>query len=122
MSKHGRKTKAGKLLTRFLETIAEEKTELGEDDELITKAEALARLIWKRALGYKEVNVKDGIIHNTIYAPEQSKIGLIFDRIEGRAPTAGEDKTEKVPLSKRVSEVGKKNIAQAGDLGDVNCD
>ncbi len=120
MNKHGRKTKAGKLLTRFLETIAEEKTELGEDGDLITKAEALARLIWKRALGYKEADIKTGV--ELIHPPEQSKIGLIFDRIEGRAPTASEDKKEKVPLSKRVSEVGKENIAAAGGLNDVGGD
>ncbi len=120
MNKHGRKTKAGKLLTQFLETIAEEKTELGENDELITKAEALARLIWKRALGYKELDVKTNT--DRYYPPEHSKIGLIFERIEGKAPMAGEDKTKKTPLSARVSEVGKKNIAQAGGMSDTDSD
>ena len=60
-SKHGKKTKAGKLLTRFLEEIAEERTELGEGDTLITKAEALARIIWSRALGYRELDVKTNV-------------------------------------------------------------
>ncbi len=123
--KHGRKTRAGKLLTRFLETIAEEVTEIIIDpvtgeDKMVTKAEALARKIWKRALGYKETDIKTGV--ESVHAPEQSKIGLIFDRIEGRAPTAGEDVKDKVPLSKRVSETGKKNIAAAGEIGDVSCD
>ena len=120
MNKHGRKTKAGKFLSRWLETIAEEKTELGEDDELITKAEALARIIWKRALGYKERDVDTG--KYVTHPPEQSKIGMIYDRIEGRAPTAGEDTKEKTPLSKRVSETGKTNIAAAGDMSDVSGD
>ncbi len=114
MSRQGKKTKAGRILTRFLEEIAEEKTELGEDDVLITKAEALARLIWKRALGYTELNVKTN--KDEYHAPEHSKIGLIFDRVEGRAATAGEDVKGKIPLSKRVDEVGKKRISEAGGI------
>ncbi len=119
MSKHGRKTRAGKLLTRFLEQIAEEKTELVKDpttgeDKLVTKAEALARVIWNLALGSKEVDPKTGV--ETIFAPQQSKIGLIFDRIEGRAMPAGEDTKDKLTVAERVSEVGKKRIAEAGGL------
>ena len=120
MASNGRKSKAGKLLTRYLEIIAEEKTEMikGADgeDKLATKAEALARLIWKRALGYTELNVKDNV--DIVHQPEQSKIGMIFDRIEGRAPTAGEDTKDKITAAQRVSEQGKNRITEAGGTKD----
>ncbi len=108
----GKRAKAGKLLTRFLEEIAEEQTELGDGEELITKAEALARLIWKRALGYTDSDVKTGV--DTVYAPESSKINIIFERIEGKAPMAGTEKADKLTVSERIKEVGKKRITQAG--------
>jgi len=114
------KTKAGKLLTRYLEIIAEEKTEMikGADgeDRMATKAEALARLIWKRALGYTEQDVKAGGLVDIVHQPEQSKIGIIFDRIEGKAPMAGEDTKGKITAAEKVSEVGKKRIADAGGM------
>jgi len=115
------KTKAGKILTRYLELIAEEKTETVKDpmtgeDRMATKAEALARLIFKRALGYTELDVKSGA--DIVHQPEQSKIGIIFDRIEGKAPMAGEDTQGKITAAERVSEVGKKRIADAGGKKD----
>jgi len=114
------KTKAGKVLTRYLEIISEEKTEMikGADgvDRLATKAEALARIIWKRALGYKELDVKTNT--DIIHQPEQSKIGIIFDRMEGKAPMAGEDTKGKITAAEKVTEVGKKRIADAGGTKD----
>jgi len=114
------KTKAGKILTRYLEVIAEEKTEMiqGADgkDFMATKAEALARIIWRRALGYTELNVKDGV--DIVHQPEQSKIGLIFDRMEGKAPVAGEDTKNKITAADKVSEIGKSRISKAGGMKD----
>ena len=59
LSEHGRRTKAGRLLSAFIRQIAEEQTEMVKDpetgeDRMASKAEALARLIWKKALGYTE--------------------------------------------------------------------
>ncbi len=114
------KTKAGKILTRYLEIIAEEKTEMiqGADgeDKLVTKAEALARIIWRRALGYTELDVKSNV--DIVHQPEQSKIGLIFDRIEGKAPMAGEDTKNKITAAQRVTELGKDRIFKAGGMKD----
>ena len=54
----GHKTKAGKLLSSFIRAISEEQTEFikadgGGEDRMATKAEALARIMWKEALGYE---------------------------------------------------------------------
>lgn len=120
MASHKKKPKsrAGKLLTRFLEVIAEEETECIQDadgeNKMVTKAEALARIIWKRALGYTEHDVKNDI--DIVHQPEQSKISTIFDRIEGKAPVAGEDTKDKITAAARVTELGKKRIADAGGM------
>lgn len=119
MEKHGRKSKAGKLLSRFLETIAEEKTELVKDpktgeDRIATKAEALARMIWRDALGWTERDTKNEI--DIVHLPNQNRIATVFNRIEGKAPVAGEDTADKLTAADRVTEVGKSRIAEAGGM------
>ena len=108
----GIRTRAGKLLTAFIREIAEEETEvlLDNEDKMVTKAEALARLIWKKALGYKEVNIVKGQPIDTIYHPDKGCMGLIFDRMEGKAPAALDEGDEKLTVAERVSEQGKKRI------------
>ena len=122
MNSHGKKSKAGKLLTRFLETIAEEETELIIDpktgeDRIATKAEKLARIIWRDALGYTERDIKNDV--DVIHAPNQHRMNMIFERMEGRAPVAGEDTKGKITAAERVSELGKSRISKAGGMKDV---
>jgi len=124
MKKHGIKTKAGQLLSGFLRQIAEEKTELIQkdgEDTIASKAEALARLMWKLALGYTEIlpTYKDGQLvghSEIIHAPDRYMMDLVFNRIEGRAPVAIKEGGDKITVSERVSEEGKKRIANAGGL------
>ena len=105
MTNHGRKTKAGKLLTRYLEIIATEETEciLGDDgeDRMATKAEALCRTIWKRALGYTETDAETGT--SIIFPPDRGSANILFERLEGRVPTAGADESGKLTAAQRVS-------------------
>ncbi|HDY86802.1 MAG TPA: hypothetical protein ENH82_01660 [bacterium] len=114
----GIKTRAGQLLSAFLRNVAEEKTELikeaGEEDRIASKAEAMARLMWKFALGFNEVDVKTGKI--VAYKPDKAMIALIYDRVEGRSPVAIKEDDGKLTVSERVSEQGKKRISQAGGL------
>jgi len=103
------KARAGKLLSGHLRMIAQEETEFvaGPDgDKMATKAESLARLMFKIALGYEEVDVKTG--KNKVIKPSAGMIALIFDRMEGRAPAANEnlDKSRTVP--NKVSDENKK--------------
>lgn len=116
--------KAGKLLSKFIRQIAEEETELikGEDgeDRMATKAEALAHIVWQKALGYKEVKMPgDGGPPVEIeHASDQKMIQLLWDRMEGRAPTAGEDTSQRPTTAQKVSEQGKNRIGAAGQLDD----
>ena len=120
----GKRTQAGKLLTSFIRDIAEEETEFiknsdSVEDKMATKAEALARLIWKRALGFEEIKEdKNGVPITLVHAPDKGCIAVIFDRMEGKAPAALDEGAEKLTAAERVSEQGKKRIAEVGGLND----
>lgn len=117
MSKDKR-TKAGKLLSKFVKEIADEETELVHDpetggDRMATKAEALARYMWKAALGFTEEEevYKEGKkvgIKSIKKKPDKTFITMIWDRLEGRViPTADKDKDNKATIADRISEQGK---------------
>jgi len=118
----GHKTKAGMLLSKYIKEIADEATELlkkedtGEDeDRMATKAEALARTIWKLASGFDEVIVKidkDGKRTETTkrHGPNSTYVGIVLDRTEGRAPLLASDKDAGIAIADRVSAEGKNRI------------
>lgn len=109
---HGIRTKAGQLLSQFVRSIALEQTELIKvtdgEDRMASKAEALARLMWQRALGYVEQRVEKGALVSTVHPPDKMLMGMIFDRMEGRAPLMNPDKKDRRTIADRVSEQGKK--------------
>ena len=116
----GHAIKAGQLLSKWLRQIAEEPTELikNEDNEFetVTKAEAVARLIWKKALGWVEEETDDkGIVTKIYHAPDRAMISMIFDRIEGRAPVSTDVGKKKRAIADKVSEQGTKRIVDAGN-------
>jgi len=115
------KTKANRILTEFLKKIAEEETEMvcvcGED-KLVTKAEALTRLIWKMALGYSEEKVTVEGIKTIEQRPDRGMMGVIFDRIEGRAVPVVEIGKEQRGIADKVTEQGKDRISKAGEVSD----
>lgn len=121
-SEHGKKVIAGKLLSKFIREIANELHDdpiiraKGEDAAIVTKAEVLARYVWKSALGYvEEVDTyKDGVktgIRPEIHKPERWAINMVWDRSEGRAgaadPKGGSDKAS---LADKVSGLGAKRV------------
>lgn len=107
---HAKKTKAGKLLSKYVKDIADEETELIQDpiagDRMGSKAEALARLMWKNALGFTEVDSKTQ--KEVVKKPDKTFISMIWDRLEGRViPTADKDKDNKATIADRISEQAK---------------
>ncbi len=115
-----KKRAANKILTQFIREIANEMSDellvTGphvEDSRIMTKAEALARYMWKAALGYKEeIQIKDkktGELHVTekIHAPDKIYVTLLYDRMEGRVPTVEVKDTDTKPsVAERVSKEG----------------
>jgi len=119
-----KKIKAGMLLSKYLKDISNEETEfltVQGEDKMATKAEALARLMWKMALGYTEKKILDGVVAKEIvHSPDKAMIGLIWDRTEGKAPLMHDDKQGKQTIADKVSAEGKKRIAKAGNLDGHN--
>jgi hypothetical protein len=121
-----RKRAATKLLTEHIRKIAEETHEdlliTGDgidDTRMITKAEALARFMWKAALGYKEeievIDKKTGAvigIKEVVHFPDKHYVDAIYDRMEGRAATVEVDKDGKTKpsIADKVSIEGKNRL------------
>jgi len=112
----GAKGKATKLLSKFIEEIAGEKTELeivDGEDKIITKAEALSRLIWKSALGYKEQQLDGVKLKEINHIPSLPHQQIILERMEGKIlaevkPDKLEDKTvDRVSeeIAKRINKI-----------------
>lgn len=112
-TEHGKLTRAGQLLSQFIRDIALEKTALVKidgEDQIVSKAEALARLVWKKALGYTEQIKEDGVLVDHIHVPDRTMIALLWDRMEGRAPLMNPDKKGGRTIADKISEQGKKRI------------
>ena len=125
----GDKIRAGVLLSTKLRTIAQEATEHDDRPDgggMITKSEALARLMWKMALGYTtKVHTKDKGTIETVHAPDRGMIQLIWDRIEGRAAPVNDNLQKKRKLPKKVSDANKEllnNMAKNKMTEDKNAD
>ena len=123
-SEHGKKIAAGKLLSKFIREIASEVHDdpviraKGEEAVMVTKAEAIARLMWKAALGYEELvdvykaGQKIGV-KTEVHKPDKTFIGMIWDRMEGRASMMdAKGGSDKAKLADKVSEQGKKRLSQ----------
>lgn len=113
--------RAGKLLSKFIRQIAEEETESVEGSKrMATKAEALANIVWQKALGYKEMIIPgdNGPPVIVVHKSDNKMIQMLWDRMEGRAPTAGEDVSHRPSTAEKVSEQGKRRIGAAGRLDD----
>ena len=124
-SEHGKKVAAGKLLSKFIKEIAGEICDdpvikvKGEEAVMLTKAEAIARYIWKVALGWEgteDILDKSGKkigIKPVKYWPDKWAINMIWDRLEGRVGAADlKGGSDKASLADKVSEQGKKRLSQ----------
>ena len=116
------KNKADKLITQFLEVVGEEETELVRrsdgEDHIATKAEALARLIWKKALGYTEtITGAGGKLQEKAHSPNTAMMHIIFERIEGKVQGDKESPRENMTVADRIGEQGKKAINEVTDAG-----
>lgn len=124
-SDHGKKTAAGKLLSKFIREIASEEYDdpiikaKGEEAVMVTKAEAIARHIWNMALGFvEEVDIyKDGVktgVKLETHKPDKWAINLIWDRLEGRVGAANvkSGSSDGINLADKVSDLGKKRLDQ----------
>lgn len=105
----------GKELTRHLRLIAAEAADADANGDVVTNAEALARLLWKKALGFKAIEQRrqnDGQMAavEVIHSPESWAIQLIYERIEGKAAPTTTDEAGKPTAAEKVSELSRSRI------------
>lgn len=101
--------RTSKQLTHHLRTLAAEAESVHDNGDIITKAEAMASLLWKYALGWEEPDPDDPgktIMHR----PQQWAISMIYERLEGKAPAAVEDTSGTMSVADRVSEAARNSL------------
>lgn len=112
------KAKIGRLLSHFIKEIATEEVAFVDrdsgEDLLITKAEAVARIIWRDALGWTEVPDSGKPI---VHKPDKSMIHLIFDRIEGKVGSSEDYKKKDTKIYDKISDVAQKRINKLSNYG-----
>lgn len=117
------KARAGRLLSRFIRRIAEEtefvQGEGAEDDRMVSRAEMLARKMWRIAEGYDEIVITDTGSKTIVHSPDQKMMAILMDRIEGRCGTTQEDEVSRPTTTSKISDQGKLRIAAAGGLEDA---
>lgn len=108
-------------VTRYLRELATEAETISDDGTMLTKAEVLARLLWRKALGWTEQRrTKDDVVE-IIHQPESWAINLVYDRLEGRVPQQLTDESEIPTVAERVGDLAKarmNKLAQAVVDGD----
>lgn len=101
---------SSKELTRHLRLMAAEADTLLDNGEVVTKAEALARVLWGKALGFKKVEQRAGAMVEVEHMPEAWAIQMVWERLEGKVPNAMADDGGKMSATDRVSELNKSRI------------
>lgn len=80
-----------KQLTEHLRQLAAEAHDWSEDG-IITHGEALAKLLWKRALGWTEKTVdEEGNEKEVYHKPEAWAMQFVYERMEGKTPQSTPD-------------------------------
>ncbi len=102
----GQKQRAGQLISGYLRAIGIEKTEIADvftdpdtgKKKIISKAEALARDLWKQALENADADVK------------LKYRKLLLDRIEGKPGIDEEPKGKHTTIPERISEINRDKL------------
>ena len=98
-----------KQLTLHLKQLSAEAHSVSDDGDVITRAEAMSLLLWDYALGWEEKDPDDPA-KMVRHRPAQWAIQLIYDRLEGKAPNAVDDKSGTMTAADKVSELAKNRI------------
>lgn len=121
----GKKARAGNLLSSYLRAIAQEMIvrddlDAGESRSM-SKAEALAYLIWNKALGFKEeIAGEDGVMVTVEHEPDKDMIKLVYDRMEGKVTNAEETSDRGQALPDKVSETNRDKLNKMAEKSGNN--
>jgi hypothetical protein len=115
LTPRGIKCAATVEITRLIRERGNEFHTVDDEGNPLTRLEALALLIWKKALGWTEIDGKTGT--ETVHSPERGFITMIYDRLDGRvAPAVADSGKKKATLSDRVGEQSKRRLNQMAQV------
>lgn len=98
-------------ITRLIRERGNEFHTVDDDGNPLTRLQALALLIWRKALGWIEMDPKTGT--EIIHSPDRGFITMIYDRLDGKmAPAVADSGKKKATLSDRVGEQSKRRLNQ----------
>lgn len=101
---------SGKELTKFLRQLAMEAEGFSPSGDVMTKAEKLAQILWKKALGSKEMVSTEAGMREVTNAPEAWAIQMIYERLEGKVGPTAVEEGGKVTAAEKVSELARDRI------------
>jgi len=115
----GQKSRAGRMMSEFLRAIGSETTEtirhpITGKRELVTKAEAVARKIWEKALGREWDWDEKKYIETEV---SLSWMKLLLERVEGKA--GGEEASNDTAVVDRISDINRDRLNALAE-GDEN--
>lgn len=98
----------GRQLTKYLKELAMTLCDETTDDRgnPLTKGQAIAQLLFKKALGYTEIIEGESVYHR----PESWAIQLIFERTEGRAPLSVAEPPQQMSAGEKVGELARTRL------------
>ncbi len=108
--KKNSRAKANRLVSKYITEMATVKDACiddGEEARMCTRAEKLAEIIWKNALGYTEKNLKSDT--EIIYGPSISYMKMLLERMEGKVQDVSATKSKK-SLADRVKDTTKSKL------------
>lgn len=114
-----------RALTRYLNEMGALVHTVDDEGNAISREQALADLLWKKALGYTEMTRDDdGNMKQMVHKSESWAMQYIFERREGKAPVALNtgDNEGRIKAADKVRELARERLnklatAKAGPSG-----
>jgi len=104
-------------ITRLIRERGNEFHTVDDEGNPLTRLQALALLIWQKALGYTEIDGKTGT--EIVHSPDRGFITTIYDRLDGKmAPAIANNGKKKATVADRVEEQSKRRLNQMAEKED----
>lgn len=100
-----------KALTAELRKLAEEQISVTDAGDPITRAQALADLVWKMAIGWTELTRdSNGTQQQKYHPPVQWAIQFLMERIEGKPAQAVQETESGIKAAEKVRDLAKDRV------------
>lgn len=107
-----------KALTEALRRLSFEATTITDDGTPLSRAEQLADLVWKYALGWTEsTTTPEGRKVEIKHPPVAWAMQYMFERLEGKAPIAVQDENPGIKAADKVRQLAVDRVNSMAKVG-----